>query len=513
MQSLHAFLAIVLTDWRERTRSRRFWLTLAASAGLAWLCFPSASANYIVLGINGHHRGLYSSAWIGMVLAMLSIWTSLVGFYLVRGSLARDFDTRVWELVEATPLRRGNYLAAKWCGNFAVLLAVLGVQLLIGMCAQLWRAEDSVLRLGAMAGPMLLIGVPTIAMTAMFAIWFDVLPPLRRTLGNFAYFMLWIAIPISMVRSFSTVPLQGWISDPYGITIFQQLVQERLAGQLMQPLSGCGVCMLGARELGTFDWAPWSMPALQVLGRLAWLALPVLGVMLAAPLLDRFGSARNCSAAAAAPRWQPGMPRALSALLARTRSGVLLEAELRLALHGRSLWWWLAMAAAMVMQVVVGPPLQAGYALLATWVLMAQVAATPAMREADSGAGPLLFSAPHAVRRVLLARWVSAALLLTVATLPALLRFAAEAPAVAAATLSVNLSLATWALLLAVATRTARTAELAIFVLAYLGLQGNPLLAVAAAPMWVLQVHLALLPCAALLVCLGWPRLVARTVS
>lgn len=133
MQSLHAFLAIVATDWRERTRSRRLWLTLAATAGLAWLCFPSSSANYIVLGIDGHHRGLYSSAWIGMVLAMLSIWTSLVGFYLVRGSLARDFDTRVWELVEATPLKRGSYLAAKWCGNFAVLLAVLGVQLLVGV--------------------------------------------------------------------------------------------------------------------------------------------------------------------------------------------------------------------------------------------------------------------------------------------------------------------------------------------------------------------------------------------
>lgn len=369
------------------------------------------------------------------------------------------------------------------------------------------------LRLAAMAGPMLLIGVPTIAMTAMFAIWFDLLPPLRRTVGNFAYFMLWIAIPVSMVRSFSKVPLQGWISDPYGITIFQQLVQERLAVQLGQPLSGCGVCLLGARELGTFDWAPWSMPLLQVLGRFAWLAVPVAGVMLAAPLLDRFGSARNRAAAAAAPRWQPGLPRALSALLSRSRSGVLLEAELRLALHGRSLWWWLAMVAAMAMQVLAGSPPQAGYALLGTWVLMAQVVATPAMREADSGAGPLLFSAPHAVQRILLARWVAAALLLTVGTMPALLRFAAVAPAVAAATLSVNLSLATWALLLAVLTRTARTAELVIFVLAYLALQGNPLLAVTLAPMWGGQVHLALLPCAALLVCLGWPRLVARTVS
>lgn len=515
-QSFHSFLAIVATDWRERTRSNRFWVMLAATAGLTWLCFPSASANYIVLGINGHHRGLYSSAWIGMVLAMLSIWTSLIGFYLVRGSLARDFDTRVWELIEVTPLKRRTYLAAKWSGNFAVLLSVLGVQLAVGVAAQLWRGEESALRLGAMASPVLLIGVPTIAMTAMFALWFDLLPPLRRTLGNFVYFLLWVAIPVSMVRSFSSVPLQGWISDPYGITIFQQLVQERLAVQLGEPLSGCGVCVLGARQLGTFDWAPWSMPALQVLGRLAWLAIPLLGVMFGAPLLDRFGAARN-RAAGGAPRWSIRLPRFVSLgmarLLGQSRGGVLLDAELRLALHGRNPWWWLAIAVAMSMQVVADAPPQAGYALLATWVLMAQVAAAPAMREAESGAGPLVFSAPHAIHRILLARWLAVAVLLNISTAPALLRFAGELPASALATFAVNLSLATWALLLAAATRTARTAELAIFVLAYLGIQGTPLLEVTMAPSWTLQVHAALLPCAALMAWICWPRMAVASVS
>ncbi|WP_028103040.1 ABC transporter permease [Pseudoduganella violaceinigra] len=512
MQGLQAFFAIVATDWRERVRSNRFWIMLAAIAGVAWLCFPSASANYIVLGINGRHRGLYSSAWIGMVLAMLSIWTSLIGFYLVRGSLARDFDTRVWELIEVTPLKRGHYLAAKWCGNFAVLLSVLGVQCAVGLCAQLWRGEDQHIRLGALLAPVLLIGVPTIAMTAMFALWFDLLPPLRRTLGNFAYFLLWIAIPVTMVRSFSTVPMHGWISDPYGITIFQQLVQERLALPLGEPLSGCGICGLGARELGTFDWAPWTMPALQVLGRAAWLAIPLLGVMLAAPLLDRFSAPRH-RAAAAGPRWSLGLPRAVSRMLGRTGHGVLLDAELRLALHGRSLWWWGALASAMAAQLLAAAPGDAGYALLATWVLMSQLVATPAMREAESGAGPLIFSAPHAVRRILIARWQAVALLLLAASMPAMLRFTLENPAVAFATLLADLSLATWGLLLGAVTRTARAAELAIFVLAYFGMQGLPLLAVTPAPMWTMQMHAAMLPCAGLLAWLAWPRMVDRSLS
>lgn len=512
MVPLHAFLAIIATDWRERVRSHRFWTMLAATAGITWLCFPSASANYIVLGINGHHRGLYSSAWIGMVLAMLSIWTSLIGFYLVRGSLTRDFDTRVWELIEVTPLKRASYLTAKWCGNVAVLLSVLGVQFAIGLCAQLWRGEDTAVHPGAMLAPMLLIGVPSVAMTAIFALWFDLLPPLRRMLGNFAYFLLWVAIPVSMVRSFDTLPLQGWISDPYGITIFQQLVQERLAVELGVPLSGCGVCVLGARPLGTFDWAPWSMPALQVLGRAAWLAVPLLGAMLGARLLDRFGSARQ-RIAAAAPRWSLGLPRAVSNLLARSSAGVLLDAELRLALHGRRMWWWLALAAVMVLQVAAKAPHDAGIALLAAWVLMSQVAAAPAMREAEWGSAPLVFSAPDAVRRIVLARWLAVAGLLLLATLPAQLRFAAELPAAALATAAADLSIATWSLALGALARTARAAELAIFVLAYLGMQAVPVLDVTSAPMWTLQMHAALLPCAAMLAWLAWPRMVMRTLS
>lgn len=512
MPSLHSFFAIVATDWRERVRSNRFWTMLAATAGITWLCFPSASANYIVLGINGHHRGLYSSAWIGMVLAMLSIWTSLVGFYLVRGGLTRDFETRVWELIEVTPLKRSSYLAAKWCGNAAVLLSVLGVQFAIGICAQLWRGEDTAIRLGAMLAPMLLIGVPSIAMTAMFALWFDLLPPLRRTLGNFAYFLLWVAIPVSMVRSFDTLPLQGWISDPYGITIFQQLVQDRLAVELGVPLSGCGVCVLGNRPLGTFDWAQWSMPALQVLGRAAWLAIPLLGAMLGAPLLNRFGAASQRSAAAV-QRWNLGLPRAVSKLLSRSRAGVLLDAELRLALHGRRVWWWLALASAMVLQAAAKAPHDAGLALLAAWVLMSQVIAAPAMRETEYGSGPLVFSAPDAVRRIVLARWLAAAGLLLLATMPAQLRFAAELPAAALATLAVDLSIATWSLALGALTRSARVAELAIFVLAYLGMQAVPVLDVTVSPMWTLQVHAALLPCAAMLAWLAWPRMVLRSLS
>lgn len=512
MPELYRFLAILTVDWRERVRSPRFWLILAATAGLTWLCFPSASANYLVLGINMRHRGVYSSAWIGMVLAMLSIWTSLIGFYLVRGSMTRDFDTRVWELLEVTPMSRLTWLAAKWCGNFAVLLAILGVQLAVGLAAQLWRAEDMHVQPVAMLMPVLLIGIPTIAMTAIFALWFDLLPPLRRTLGNYLYFLLWIAIPISMVRSFEAVPLHGWISDPYGITIFQHLVHERLTGQMAAPMSGCGVCGLGARQLVTFDWAPWSMPAAQLLGRAAWLLLPLLGALLAAPVLDRVGHIQRRSAQAAAPQWAMRWPAAVTRALHRTRFGVLLDAELKLALHGRKVWWWLVILTVMTMQAVLEPT-HAANALLGAWVLMAPVCAWAVLREAESRAAALVFCAPRAVPRLLHARWSALVILLQAVTLPAIVHFAVIMPAVALAVVLVNISIATWSLVIGSVLRSARASEMVLFVFAYLGLQGVAVLNVAVAPWWTVGLHGALLPFALLLTWLAWPRMVDGMVS
>ena len=511
MADLFRFLAIVASDWRERVRSSRFWLTLAGTAGLTWLCFPSASANYIVLGINGHYRGLYSSAWISMVLAMLSIWTSLAGFYLVRGSLARDIDTRVWELLQVTTLRRSTYLAAKWCGNMVLLLSMLAVQFGVGVLAQMWRAEVAPLHPLAMLMPVLLIGLPTIAITAMFALWFDLLPPLRKGVGNFCYFLLWVAIPISMARSFDAVPLHGWLSDPYGVTIFQQLVQERLASQLTPPLSGCGICSLGTRALATFDWAPWSMPVPQVLGRAAWLMLALAGVWLAAPVLERFAS-RPTLAAAGRQRWRPRLPGSVTRLLRSSRFGLLFDAELQLACHGRNLWWWGAVAACLVAQVLADLP-QAAYAALAAWVLLSPVVAALPMRELETGAGPLLYSAPQAARRLLPARWLAAVVLPVAVMLPLLLRFALAAPLVVLSALVAALSIGTWALALGAASRSARLAELAIFVFAYLGLQGVPVLNVAVAPLSTLQLHMLALPVASLLAWLAWPRMVARALA
>ena len=186
--------ALFVADLRQRTRSARFWLVALAIVATGWWCLPPVDAGYLVVAIGDHHRGFYSSAWIGMVLAMLSLLWGLVGFYLVRGTVQRDFDTRVWQLLGTTSMRRGAYLLAKWASHVAVMGGLLGATLIVGLVAQLVRAEDTRIDLWELVKPSLFIALPTLAFSAMLAIWFDVVPPLRRTAGNIVFFFVWIAL-------------------------------------------------------------------------------------------------------------------------------------------------------------------------------------------------------------------------------------------------------------------------------------------------------------------------------
>ncbi|RYF03914.1 MAG: hypothetical protein EOO78_05860 [Oxalobacteraceae bacterium] len=524
MESLHRFAAVLRADLLERVRSVRFWFVIAATVGLTWLCFPPADAHYIVVGINTNHRGTYSSAWTGMVLAMLSIWSSLVGFYLVRGNLRRDIDTRVWELLEVTPLGRYTYLAAKWSSHMLVLGGVLAAQMGVGLAAQLIRAEDTSVDLAQLWVPALVLGLPSLALTAMFAIWFDMLPWLRRSAGNYVYFALWLAILLATVRTLAPAAAQAaaapaaiavqqpadWFSDPRGLTLFHRALHQRLEGKLEAPLAVCVGCIFPSkRSVVRFDWPAWHIEPAQLLGRLFWLALALGGVLLAAPWLDRvavYGRTREQGTAGSMARRRTPLLDLLMQPLRRSRFGTLLAADLVLALGRRNLWWWLGAWSVAAAQVFV--PLRfVGVAVIVAWLLLIDIYAGAVLREREARAGAVVFSAAHALRNVFAARWLVMVMLGGLLALPATLRLGGVMPAAALAIAAVCLSLPTWSMALGAVTGNSRSAEMALCVLAYLGVQGMALLNVVVAPGWTASVHLALLPVAALLAWVAWPRL------
>jgi hypothetical protein len=505
-EPLLRFGALLAADLRQRTRSQMFWVVLALSVGLTWLCFPPVTAKYIIVGVNGNHRGAYSSAWIGMVLAMLSIWTSLAGFQLLRGSVRRDFETRVWELLEATPLSRAAYLLSKWCSHMLALAMLLVPQVLVGLLAQVWRGEDSDIAIGQMLAPVLLFAVPSLAVTAMLAIWFDMIPPLRGSAG----YILYLFISGASIAAAVQAPAgHHWFSDPRGITLFHEALHVNLDGVLAAPLKACIGCGFAGRGAMLFDWPGWSLAPEQVGGRILWLAVSIGVVLLAAPLLDRIAAGSRKAEQRAAGHGTPRAARWLANVLQplrRTHAGALLAAELQLSLQGRPPMWWLGVVAAWVFQSSPGGP-WAPYGVIGAWLLLAPVYGQAPLRETRHGADAIMFSAPHGARRIFFGRWAMLLLLGWLWTLPAMVQYGVHAPLTALAVLVAGGSLASWSMALAALTRSSRPMEILLCGFAYFGLQGMAVLNVAADAAWTVMLHVALLPGAGIAYLLSWPRL------
>lgn len=512
MEAITRFLAILHADLRERTRTPRFWILLALVLVGSWYCFPGDDASYVIFSTHGA-RGLYSSAWIGLGMSLvLSVLLGLVGFYLVRGTLVRDFETRVWQLLVATPMTRGGFLLAKWASHMAIFLLIAALALAVGLLAQWVRGEDRAIDLIELLKPALLISVPSLAMIAMLAVWFDLLPWLRRTAGNVLFFILWltmIAAPLAPLEGGGREQLQNWRSDPAGMVLVARDLSRVRSEQLGKEV-GFGFNLGAPRsEAGMvrFDWSHWQVRPMDGVGRLLWLLAAIGGVLAAAPLLD-WAAARSTTSAERKANGGGRRLRWLDRLLApleRFPLGTLVAAELKLMLRQRRAWWWLAALGVMITSVFVERaallPL-----LVVAWLLPLDVLARGALREQDSGTGALVYSAPGVVWRLLAARAVLGLVCSLGLLLPALVRLALASDPAVLAVLVVSSSMVVWGLALGLLCRNPRPFELLALVIGYLGTQDAPILAVLSAPVatasgWAL----ATVPAAALVLWL-WPR-------
>ena len=86
MNSLRALYQLSLADFRERTRRTGFVVTML---GVLFFAYLVITGKYTVQF--GEFRTLYHSAWAGTLMAVTaSIMLTLVGFYLIRGTITRD---------------------------------------------------------------------------------------------------------------------------------------------------------------------------------------------------------------------------------------------------------------------------------------------------------------------------------------------------------------------------------------------------------------------------------------
>ena len=498
--------ALFMADLRQRTRSPRFWNVALAVTNAGWWCLPPFDAGYMIVAIGDHHRGYYSSAWIGMVLAMVSLLWGLVGFYLVRGTVQRDFDTRVWQLLGTTSMRRSAYLVAKWASHVAVMGGLVLATLAVGLVAQQVRAEDRHVDLWELVKPSLFIALPTLAVSAALAIWFDVIPVLRRTAGNIAFFFVWMLLlttgPVGMQHERQAAAAgarppveQPWASDMPAMRVMQWSIEHQIARGLPDKTRLEGFCVgCGGVTAPTerFVWTTWEVRAAVLWGRMLWLAVALASVLLAVPLLD-WAAARAAVPSTTSGTRAPRSLRWLRAVLRpvqATPGGVLVAAEIFIVLRMRPLWWWGAWLPLWGVQLF-GPRHAVALAMLAGWTLLLDAFSRTGLRDREQGTLELVATAPGAQRRLLAARAVALVSLAWAAIAPGLLHESFTHPAVAASACVLGASLALWGLAGGTLTRSSRPFELVFLVAAYATTQGLPWLDASARGNGTTLAHLA----------------------
>lgn len=195
MNRIRVIHHLARADFLERVRRYSFLVMLGLAAFLGY----QVAIGNVSVRLN-EYRGEFNSAWVGSMMALMTtFFVGWFGFYLVKGSVARDRETGVGQILATTPLTRPLYTFGKWASNFAVLLSMVIVVALASIPIQLLAGEDTRINLIAIIEPFIFIALPMMALVAALAVLFKSIPFLQGGFGNLAYFFLFItSLPISM---------------------------------------------------------------------------------------------------------------------------------------------------------------------------------------------------------------------------------------------------------------------------------------------------------------------------
>lgn len=435
---------IVRADLLDRLRGYRFLLTLGVTVCAAYVFVPPADAGYVTLAF-GAYRGVYNSAFSGAMLSLLTVSIlSLLGFYVVRGSIERDRRTGIGNMVAVSPVRTTHYLIAKTVSHFVVLVVMVTVVLAAAIPMQVWRGESGQLDLVALSAPFVWIVLPAMAVVAALSVLFDLVAPLRGSFGNVLYFFLWGGMTTAARFGVSGPAVLRPVGEFFGFT----LLWPPIAEACQQAFGDCSIDQLSmgiipvpeGALVETFLWEGMSWSAPIVVSRVLWMVAAVLVPVAIAPAFHRFDPARfrayepvseSKVRKGSSPRWNAVAARnresTMSTLWKRaTRHPALylLTAELNIMLKGQPVWWYVGSLGV----IVAGALLPLDSARLAVlpiaFIWPFGVWAQSGIRETLYETRPVVFTAPGAARKVLLAQWAAGIVLAGVLSGPVIVRAA-----------------------------------------------------------------------------------------
>jgi ABC-type transport system involved in multi-copper enzyme maturation permease subunit len=407
-------------DFLERVRRYSFLVMLGAAV---FLGYQTAIGNMTLrLDI---YRGEFNSAWVGSMMALISnFFLGWFGFYLVKGSVARDRETGVGQIMATTPLTRARYMLGKFTSNLAVLLAMNLVLIVASVVIQLLAGENHQINLAAMLAPFLFVTLPLMVFVSAVAVLFESIGFLSGGFGNIVWFFGFIMF-MPLIGNSNIHPAV----EPIGLTLMQSSMSRALLA--VHPDYGGGFVLGSAQDpsLGidfesaeqTFLWSGVHWTSDIILIRFAYFALAIGSTFLAALLFDRFDPSRSkprrmkksaslptidvASTSQALP--QPVHLTPLSANKNHFAFGRVLLSELKLLIKGQRWWWYLVMLGFILAGLLNTPETARQYILPFTWIFPILIWSGLGNRELTHNTQQMIFSSAAPLLRQLPAQWTA----------------------------------------------------------------------------------------------------------
>jgi hypothetical protein len=434
MNSAHIIYHLARADFLERVRRYSFLVMLGL---VVFLGYQTAIGN-MALEL-GQYRGEFNSAWVGAMMSLIgTFFIGWFGFYMVKGSVSRDRETGVGQIMATTPLTRPLYMLGKWLSNFLVLMAMVTVLALAGLIIQLLQGENRQINLLAFLDPFFFLVMPLMALVAAAAVLFEAIPFLQGGFGNIVYFFAFIMfVPLFMENN----TLKNFPAfEPMGLGL--------LASEMGKAVSAIhpdynGDFTLGGGMVGitttTFTWNGIHWTSEFIFARFSLIALALALTFLAALFFDRFDPSRakprrmkyraSDSAAVAAPTSQVLLTLHLSPLnRAANRFSFLtvLIVELKLLLKGQR-WWWYAVTAGVIIACAANPSAITREIILPiAWVWPILIWSAMGSREIHNNVQQLVFSSALPLWRQLPIQWLAGFIVTLIMASGAVLRFAID---------------------------------------------------------------------------------------
>lgn len=435
MNTLRVLYHIARADFLERIRRYSFLLMLGL---VVWLGYLSASGQFR-MRIYPDYIGVINSAWVGGTMTVtVAFLLGFVGFYIVKGSVSRDYETGVGQIMATTPLSRPLYMLGKWLSNFAVMGIAVFIMLLEGIVMQIVSGTEG-FEFFALARPLIVIALPSVGLIAAFAVLFESVSWLRGGLGNIVYFFFFLFAIIASGQM-NEIGKVGFAVNPYLDFSGWQIVGDsvsRAAHAAYPEINGgftFSITSLDAPKLFTWNGIPWTTDI--YFSRLFFLAVSIGLVLISSLVFDRFNPSRllpikrkknESDAPEVAPAHEATPPSSIKLTpLANTQSrfrfAALFLAELKLFIKGQR-WWWYAVAGGLIIAQLASELEVTRYLLIVAWVWHILILSGLGNRENRFDTRQIIFAAPHPILNQLPAAWLSALVVTAALGSGALIKF------------------------------------------------------------------------------------------